>query len=67
MEERYQKESIQEFNLKNLFIALKLYDPMTTAKIYWLILKTFYNGKKVSIIPPLLLELELASVLESDL
>ena len=40
---------------------------MTTAKIYWLILKAFYNGKKVAIIPPLLLDLELASELESDL
>ena len=34
-------------------IALKLNDPMTTTKTYWSILKAFYNGKKVPIIPPI--------------
>ena len=36
-------------------IALKLNDPMTTTKTYWSILKAFYNGKKVPIIPPILI------------
>ena len=35
-------------------IALKLNDPMTTTKTYWSILKTC-NGKKVPIIPPILI------------
>ena len=36
-------------------IACKLNDPMTNTKTYWSILKTFYNGKKVPVIPPLLI------------
>ena len=28
-------------------LALKLSDPMTNAKTYWSLLKTFYNGKKL--------------------
>ena len=27
-------------------IALQSYNPKTSAKVYWSILKTFYNGKK---------------------
>ena len=34
-------------------INAKLNDPSLSNKTYWSILKTFYNGKKVSIIPPL--------------
>ena len=36
-------------------IALKLNDPMTTTKTYWSLLKICHNGKKVPIIPPLLI------------
>ena len=36
-------------------IALKLNDPITTTKIYCSILNTFYNGTKVPIILPLLI------------
>ena len=36
-------------------IALKLNGQMTTTKTYWSILKTFYNGKKVPIIPSVLI------------
>ena len=36
-------------------LALKLSDPLTNAKIYWSRLKTFYNRKKVPIIPLLLI------------
>ena len=32
----------------------KLNNPLVQAKTYWSILKTFYNGKKVPLIPPLL-------------
>ena len=39
----------------------KLSDPTTISKIYWFILKTFYNTKKVPIIPPILLENKLES------
>ena len=35
--------------------SLKRLVGMTTTKTYWSILKTFYNGKKVPIIPPLLI------------
>ena len=34
-------------------INTKLNDPLLSNKTYWSILKSFYNGKKVSIIPPL--------------
>ena len=37
---------------------------MTTTKTYWLILKTFYNGKKVPIIPLLLINDKLISDFE---
>ena len=36
--------------------AKKLSDPKTSSKTYWSILKTFYNTKKVPIIPPILIE-----------
>ena len=45
-------------------IALKLNDPMTNTKTYWSILKTFYNGKKVPVIPPLLINNKLISDLK---
>ena len=35
-------------------LYLKLNDPNTSAKIYWSILKSFYNDTKVPLIPPLL-------------
>ena len=44
------------FNRKNVYynqLAQKLNDPKTSSKTYWSILKTFYNGKKVPLIPPL--------------
>ena len=36
------------------FLASKLNNLKTTAKAYWSILKSFYNGKKIPVIPPLL-------------
>ena len=33
----------------------KLTDPKTSSKTYWSILKKFYNGKKVPLIPPLVI------------
>ena len=35
-------------------LAKKLNNPLLQAKTYWSILKTFYNGKKIPLIPPLL-------------
>ena len=35
-------------------LAKKLNNPLLQAKAYWSILKTFYNGKKIPLIPPLL-------------
>ena len=35
-------------------INIKLNDPLTNSKTYWSIMKTFFNGKKVSVIPHLL-------------
>ena len=32
-------------------LARKLTNPKTSSKTYWSILKTFYNGKKVPLIP----------------
>ena len=43
------------------FIASKLNNPKTSAKTYWLILKSFDNGKKILVIPPLLISKELIS------
>ena len=45
-------------------IALMLNDPMTTTKTYWSILETSCNGKKVPIIPPLLINDKLISDFE---
>ena len=36
-------------------LARKLTNPKTSSKTYWSILKTFYNGKKVPLIPPLVI------------
>ena len=44
-----------------LQLAKKLNDPQTNAKTYWTILKTFFNGRKYPIIPPLLIEGKLVS------
>ena len=42
-------------------IALNLNNPKTSSKAYWSVLKTFYNGKKIPVIPPLLIKNELIS------
>ena len=42
-------------------LAAKLVNPSTSAKTYWSILKTFVNGRKVPVIPPLLINNEFAS------
>ena len=39
-------------------LAAKLVNPSTSAKTYWSILKTFANGRKVPVIPPLLINNE---------
>ena len=33
-------------------INRKLNDPLTSSKIYWSIMKTFFNGTNVPVIPP---------------
>ena len=40
-------------------LAQKLNDPKTSSKTYWSILKTFYNGKKVPLIPTLFINKKL--------
>ena len=37
-------------------LAKKLNNPLLQAKTYWSILKTFYNDKKIPLIPPLLMD-----------
>ena len=37
-------------------LAKKLNNPLLQAKIYWSILKTFYNNKKIPLIPSLLID-----------
>ena len=44
-----------------LQLAKKLNDPQTNAKTYWTILKMFFNGRKIPIIPSLLIEGKLVS------
>ena len=39
----------------NRHLANKLIDSTTSSKTYWSILKTFYNDRNISIIPPLLI------------
>ena len=54
------------FSRKNVYynqLAQKLNDPKTSSKTYWSILKTFYNGKKEPLIPPLFIN----NKLEPDL
>ena len=43
------------------FLASKLNNPKTSVKAYWSILKSFYNGKKIPLIPPLLISNEINS------
>ena len=45
-------------------LAKMLNDPQTNAKTYWSILKTFFNGIKIPVIPPLLIAGKLVSVLK---
>ena len=42
-------------------LANKLNDPKTAPKIYWAILKTFVNGSKIPLIPPLLVDNKLVT------
>ena len=42
-------------------IASKLSNPKISSKAYWPILKTFYNSKKIPVIPPLLINNKLIS------
>ena len=42
-------------------LSYKLNDPETSAKAYWSILKTLYNGKKIPLIPPILVNNKLIS------
>ena len=37
-------------------LAKRLNDPQTNAKTYWSILKTFFNGRKIPVISPLLID-----------
>ena len=37
-------------------LGKELNNPLLQAKPYWSILKTFYNGKKIPLIPPLLVD-----------
>ena len=42
-------------------LAMKLNNPKTSSKTYWSILRTFYNGRKIPIIPPILQDGKLES------
>ena len=42
-------------------LSMKLNNPKTSSKTYWSILKTFYNGRKIPIIPPILKDGKLES------
>ena len=50
---------------KNVYyerLANKLNDPNTSAKAYWSIIKTLFNGKKVPVIPPPLVNNKLLKI-----
>ena len=42
-------------------LSKKLCDPKTNSKTYWSLLKTFYNGKKVPVIPPIIINNNIVS------
>ena len=42
-------------------LSHKLNDPENSSKAYWSILKTLYNGKKIQLIPPILVNNKLIS------
>ena len=42
-------------------LAMKLNNPKTSSKTYWSIFKTFYNGRKIPIMPPILKDGKLES------
>ena len=42
-------------------LAKKLNNPKTSPKTYWAIMKTFYNSKKIPLIPPLIINDKLES------
>ena len=46
-------------------LAKRLNNLLLQAKTYWSILKTFYNEKKISIIPPLLIDDNFVSDIET--
>ena len=51
------KESKEKYFTKFL---RKLADPPTSPKIYWSILKTFLNSKKIHCIPPFFMKINLS-------
>ena len=44
-------------------LSHKLNDPENSSKAYWSILKTLYNGKKIPLIPPILVNNKLNQIL----
>ena len=48
----YVTERKNEYNFQ---LSQSLNNPATSAKTYWTILKTFYSGKKIPLIPPLVI------------
>ena len=55
--------STKDLYYKNL--AKKLNNPLLQAKTYWSILKTFYNDKKIPIIPPLLIDIKFVTDIQT--
>ena len=57
------KDSLKKFlrtypktkNIYHDYLVKKLNNPKTSSKTYRAIMKTFYNGKKIPLIPPLLI------------
>ena len=45
----------------NRHLANKLNDPQSSPKTFWKILKTFYNGNKIPLIPPIIVNNKLVS------
>ena len=52
----YKTERKNEYNLQ---LSQSLNKPATSAKTYWIILKTFYRGKKILLILQLLINYQL--------
>ena len=52
---------LKQSNIRGYMLAIKLFNPSTSSKTYWSILKTFCNNKKIPLIPAIFIGYKLES------